>query len=102
MRLPFWTHVRDANISQDLREKFELLGEDVIAMAIAGAITTNVFLNVVYQNHDQAVAWLKERRDEHELRQDRLETAEWLILLFVVVGVILDIVIIFHLASDSN
>jgi helix-turn-helix resolvase-like protein len=53
-RLWGWTKVREANIPDNIREEFELLGEDVIAMAVAGAVTTNISLNVVYQNHDKA------------------------------------------------
>jgi len=33
-RLWGWTKVREADIPQNLRDEFELLGEDVIAMAV--------------------------------------------------------------------
>jgi hypothetical protein len=42
------------------------------------------------------MAWLTERQDIHERREDRLETAEWAILIFVIVGVLADIAIVLH------
>jgi hypothetical protein len=44
--------------------------------------------------------WLTERRDIHERREQRLETAEWAILIWVVVGVIADIIVVMHLRPD--
>jgi len=38
--------------------------------------------------------WLTEQRDIHERKEDRLETFEWAILAWVVVGVIADIIIV--------
>jgi Helix-turn-helix domain of resolvase len=95
-RLWGWTKVREANIPDNIREEFELLGEDVIAMAVAGAVTTNISLNVVYQNHDKAVAWLREQRDRHTYREDRLEAVEWAILIAVIVSVVVDIALLYR------
>jgi len=38
--------------------------------------------------------WLTERRDKHELREQRLETVEWAILGWVFIGVVADIVLV--------
>jgi hypothetical protein len=40
----------------------------------------------------EVLAWLQERRDIATRHEDRLETVEWAILIFVTVGVILDVV----------
>lgn len=37
-------------------------------------------------------AWLRERRDIAAQHEDRVETVEWAILIFVAVGVVLDVV----------
>jgi hypothetical protein len=89
----WWTKVRKADIIPALREKFELLGEHVIASAIAsdpnpyvmGTIKNNA-LDVVYGHYDDAIAWLKERRDKQALREDRLETLEWALLILALMG----------------
>jgi hypothetical protein len=47
------------------------------------------------QKRDEIVQWLRERRDTAERREDRLETVEWAILIFVVMGVAADIAILF-------
>ncbi len=36
----------------------------------------------------QAVLWLRECQDKRALREDRLETVEWALLIFAVIGVI--------------
>jgi hypothetical protein len=55
-------------------------------------------LNMIYDNsnhmREHAAAWLTERGDLRELHEQRLETAEWAILIFVVVSVILDLLIL--------
>jgi hypothetical protein len=42
------------------------------------------------REHQAALDWLTERQDIHERGEDRLETVEWAILIFVVVGVIVE------------
>src|SRR5262245_27013039 len=53
---------------------------------------------MIYDNsnhmREHAAAWLTERGDLRELHEQRLETAEWAILSFVVVSVILDLLIL--------
>jgi ferric-dicitrate binding protein FerR (iron transport regulator) len=89
--------VRRANISKDLRTRFERFGEDVLAHALAvGSILTQgrELLNLIEGHREEVMEWLTERRDNHERREQRLETAEWAILIWVVVGVIADIIIV--------
>jgi hypothetical protein len=47
-------------------------------------------VDLVRQQRSAIDAWLKDRRDETELREQRLETLEWAILLFVGMEVLYD------------
>jgi hypothetical protein len=40
----------------------------------------------------EMLAWLRERRDIAAQHEDRVETVEWAILIFVVADVVLDVV----------
>jgi hypothetical protein len=89
----WWRKVRTANITAELRDSFEECGEDVIALALANPdlISKGGYLpNLIRGNYGPALLWLKERRDFHARREDRLETLEIAILIFVVVGVIVE------------
>jgi hypothetical protein len=89
--------IRYANIDAKNRVQFELLGEHVVAMAIANHATTSApILHGAYLNQDQAVLWLRERRDIKQRREDRLEIVEWAILIFVAFSLITDVVIMIH------
>jgi hypothetical protein len=88
----WWRKVRKANIPSELRSKFELYGEDMIASVLATRTEGNY--GDLSSNLGEALAWLTERRDIHERREDRLETVEWAILCWVMVGVIADIVLV--------
>ena len=93
----WWRKVRRAKISEDLRTRFERFGEDVLAHALAvGSILTQgrELLNLIEGHREAVMEWLTERRDIHERKEQRLETAEWAILVWVVVGVIADIIIV--------
>ena len=50
-------------------------------------------------DHEAEVApaafWLTERGDYHEKREQRLETVEWAILIFVILGVVADFALAF-------
>ncbi len=95
----WWRKVRKANISEELRTKFERFGEDVLAQALAvGAQRTQgvELLELLQGDRTPIMEWLTERRDIHERKEDRLETIEWLILIFVIVGVLADILILVH------
>jgi hypothetical protein len=91
--------VRRANIPDDLRTKFERIGEDVLAHALAvGTQRTqgHELLNLPERNRTEIMEWLTERRDIHERRENRLETVEWAILIAVIVGVLADLAIVAH------
>ena len=95
----WWRKVRRADIPEHLRTQFERYGEDVLAHALAvGAHPTQgpELLNIMAGDRSPIMAWLTERQDIHERREDRLETAEWAILIFVIVGVLADIAIVLH------
>jgi hypothetical protein len=47
------------------------------------------------EKREQVLEWLREKRDEDALHADRLETVEWAILIFVVLGVIVESVNLF-------
>src|SRR5260370_30434123 len=89
----WWRKVRLATIDTKLRDQFELFGEDVLAHALAiGAISTEQgpLVPLLKEHRSEMMAWLQERRDIAERHADRLETVEWAILIFVVLGVIVE------------
>jgi hypothetical protein len=85
---------RRANISQNVREQLELYGEDVLAHAIgAGALSDKgPELNklLLIEKRKEILEWLRERRDGAEMHEHRVEIVEWAILIFVVLGVIVE------------
>jgi len=90
--------VRRANIAQRSRDLFERFGEDIIAQMVAASFTPRVRDLQDMYNDDamlrHAAMWLTERGDEKVLHEQRVEFVEWAILLFVVAGVILDIILV--------
>ncbi len=82
--------MRRANIPAELREQCELRGEDVLAHTIS-----IVAMEISGEKREQVLEWLREKRDEDALHADRLETVEWAILIFVVLGVIVESVNLF-------
>jgi hypothetical protein len=100
-----WRKVRRAHISQEDRDKFERYGETVVALLVGSELTdqpdehTSIvvggfMLKKHIVNADEAAAWLTERADLAERREDRLETVEWAVLIFVAVGVAADIALV--------
>jgi hypothetical protein len=98
LRLWWWRKVRIANIPPESREVFERFGEDVIAQMVASGFSPRAAeLEVMYREPKriaEASAWLTERGDKREQHEQRLETAEWAILIFVFMGVILDCILV--------
>jgi len=95
----WWRKVRRANIPDNSRDWFERYGEVVIAQALATSYAgsdPSSLSGFVFQRRDDAANWLTERRDIHERKEDRLETVEWAILVFVVVGVMADIILVMY------
>lgn len=101
-----WRKVHRANIPLAERVLFERYGETVVALLLASELTENpethgitiggFILKKVIVDIDAASAWLTERADLAERREDRLETVEWAVLIFVVVGVIADVLLVLH------
>ena len=96
MRLWWWRKVRKRDIPQADRDLFERFGEFVIGSVLAGGFTpSHADLVPLYQRNaaqqNYARDWLTERSDAHEQREQRLETAEWAILIFVLLEVIADL-----------
>jgi hypothetical protein len=81
----WWAKVRKAKIPNDQPETFERYGENVIGMVLANGLNPGTGeLYLIYSNHQRnARDWLTERSTWHERREDRLETLEWAILIFV-------------------
>ena len=97
----WWRKVRRANIPEELRATFEQFGEIVIATFLAMGITAKYTytgpLGVLNESWQEALAWLAERRDIQERREDRRETAECAISIWVVMGLIADIILVIRL-----
>ena len=98
LRLWWWRKVRFADIPKKFRDVFERFGEGVIGNWVGSGFQSQaVELQKMYgdgQRLAEASAWLTERGDKRELHEQRLETVEWAILIFVVVGVILDFILV--------
>jgi len=93
-----WRKVRPANIPADLRDELERYGELAVATALARGfdVPTSPMFTLVRDRRDDTLAWLTERRDIAERKEQRLETVEWAILIFLIVGVTVDVLLLFH------
>jgi hypothetical protein len=89
-----WQKIRTANLPQELRERFEFYGETLLTLASTTEPNTNILgvelAGLSRMKRDEMLAWLRERRDMETRHSDRAETVEWAILIFVVVGVIVE------------
>jgi hypothetical protein len=83
----WWRKVRRANISQELRDTLERYGPELLIQWIAGGVN----YDVITQNHNEILSWLTERRDIAERHDQRVETLEWAILIFVGIEVLHDL-----------
>jgi hypothetical protein len=95
----WWHKVTRADIPDELRERFELHGETPMALAIESGDATRIGAELAglgQMKRAEIVAWLRERRDIEARHADRVETVEWAILIFVVVGVLLDLGLLFR------
>jgi|SRR5271167_208211 len=96
----WWRKVRYADIPSELRDRFELYGEAVLADALAvGAQTIKQGEELVWllqEKRGSLEDWLRERRDVAERQAQRLETVAWALLIFVVCGVATDVVLLIH------
>jgi hypothetical protein len=98
-----WRKVHRADIPEDVRARFEQFGEDVLARPLSvtymNAIIHGPELDRLFNETTppQRFAWLKERHQVAERREDRLETVEVAILLFLFLEVVHDFVFpLFH------
>ena len=82
-----WRKVRRATLPPALRDEFELLGEDVLAHT-ASIVATELS----GEKRQRVFEWLRERRDIAERHENRLETVEKWILIFVFLGVVVEVV----------
>jgi hypothetical protein len=95
----WWRKVRRAEIPAELRDRFELFGEDVLAHGIAAGEHSSKGVELdglLKQQRAEILSWLREKRDEAARHADRLETVEVAILIFVVTGVIVDLLLLWH------
>src|SRR6266513_5590040 len=87
--------VREAQITPEQRDLFERYGETVIQLTItSGHSPASSLLLKIYNNVDgaqrDAEAWLTERGDITANQEHRLEMVEWAVLIFVIIGVVVD------------
>jgi len=91
LRLWWWRKIRFADIPKEDRDMFERFGDSVIQSIIAASHQPRApELQAMYSNKeliDNTTKWLTERGDAHEQREQRLETVEWAILIFLAVSV---------------
>jgi hypothetical protein len=98
--MPLWRKVRKANIPEADRDTFERFGEIVIVSLLTSGLTPvakelQAFYGVEEKERN-VKAWLTERGDSQERREQRLEFVEWAILVFVGVSVIVDILLLWR------
>jgi hypothetical protein len=97
----WWRKVRRAQIPDDVRDAFEQTGRFGVAAELADDFPPARAIlhdkNYVDGHIKQyGRDWMREQVDREEHREDRLETVEWAILIFVVVGVVADCLIVAH------
>jgi len=91
----WWRKVRRANkIPQDVRDELERYGELAVATALARAfdVQSGPMFDLARTHRDHALAWLTERRDIAERKEQRMETVECAIL--IIFGVVIDILLL--------
>ena len=94
-----WQKVRKVEIPNDLRDRFELFGKDVMAHAVGAGEHSSKGVELdglLRQKRAEVLEWLRQKRDEDAPSSDRSETVEWAILFFVVIGVLADLAIVAH------
>src|SRR6266481_5945581 len=91
----WWWKVRRANkILRDVRDELERYGELAVATALARAfdVQSSPMFDLARTHRDHALAWLTERRDIAERKEQRMETVECEIL--IIFGVVIDILLL--------
>lgn len=80
--------MRVANIPAAIRDELERSGETVVAHALAVPmdVPNSPLHKFRHEERPAAEAWLTERRDIAERKEQRVEAVEWAVLIFVVLG----------------
>jgi|ERR1700722_10556832 len=91
--------IQKADISDRHRQLFEQCGATTIQLTLASGHTpSSELLRAIYINADKAGSdaevWLIEQADRHANREWRVELAEWAVLVFVILGVIVDFLLL--------
>lgn len=96
----WWHKIRKADIPDDVRRAFEETGEfSVQAELAANYPPAKPLLRDKYPDGKMKIyghAWVLEQFDRKARREDRLETVEVAILVFVIVGVVADLLLFGH------
>jgi hypothetical protein len=96
----WWRKIRRPDIPDDVRRAFEETGEfEVRAELAAGFPPAKPILRDTHPDgtiKSHGRAWIREQVDRQGRREDRLETAEWAILIFAIAGVLADCLIVAH------
>jgi hypothetical protein len=89
----WWRNVRRANISREVRDLFEQAGHSCVPLILTSGFNPRPenFQKIYNEYIKDAEAWLTERGDIRERHEQWLETVELAILIFVVLGVIVDL-----------
>lgn len=93
--------VQKADISAQRRQLFEQCGVTTIQLTLASGHTpASALLRGIYINAENlgsdAEIWLIEQADKHANKEWRIEIAEWAVLLFVFLGVIVDFLLLLN------
>jgi hypothetical protein len=90
----WWHKIRHTDIPADVRQAFEETGPFAMSAELganyppAKAILRDKYADGKIKEYGHA--WMRERYDRDERHGDRLETLEWAILIFVMLGVIVE------------
>jgi len=96
--------VRKAKIDSKLRDVFEQAGVATVQTFAFSAMSNREGMSVelkaisVAQSREReaAIKWLAEKADIAERKEQRVESVEWAILVFVILGVITDVLLLIH------
>jgi len=96
----WWRKVRRANLPADVREAFGSIGQFAVSAELADNYPpAKPILRDKYPDGNLKLygqEWMREQTDRAARREDRLETVEVAILIFVFVGVVADCLIVAH------
>jgi hypothetical protein len=85
--------IRKANIPSSHRDLFERYGQNAVTLVITSGFNPGGDLGPLHTNQEMksnATLWLTEQADKHACNEIRREIVEWAILIFVILGVIIE------------